>query len=137
MSQLNAVVGIEQILLADSYVLAFSREDKDIAIEMEFTLATRGLGQMTAGRIIFPEVEKEEWRRDSGELSSLEGINGVAHRYSSGPDDDGSQGPPDMGCIDSIRFANGDWHVLGDWGSACFRTKSSPRVVIGGDLARR
>lgn len=134
MSQSNNIVGIEQILLADSYVLAFSRNGKDIAMEMEFTLASRGLGQMTHGRIIFPEVEKEEWHLDSGELSSLEAISQTSRLYYSGPNDDGSHEPPDMGCINSIYFVDGKWHVLGDWGSGCFRTQSSPKVVIGNDI---
>ena len=130
MPQPNTVLGIEQILLADSYVLAISRNGKDIAIEMEFTFASSGLGHMGLGRIIFPDVDKEEWHRDTGEPTSLEAINETAHRYRSGPNDNGSHEPPDMGCVNLIDFADGMWRVVGDWGSCCLRTQSAPKVVI-------
>jgi hypothetical protein len=136
MRQPNTVVGIEQILLADSYVLSFCRRGKDIAIQMEFTLASDGLGHMVPGQVIFPDVENEEWHRGTGELSSLEKVNECAHRYNSGPNEDGSHETPDIGCIDSIRFADGNWQVVGDWGSCCLRTHGLPTIVFGQQCAR-
>lgn len=134
MDQSNSIAGIDQSLLADSYVLRFSRREMDIVIEMEFTLAAAGLGHMIHGQLIFPVVDKEEWHRDTGETASLEIINELAHRYQSGPNSDGSCESPDIGCINSITFTDGHWQLVGDWGYCSIWTKNAPRLIFLGNV---
>jgi hypothetical protein len=127
MSHPVGVIGIEKVLLEDSYVLGFSRRNNNIFVEMEFTLASLGPGHLTVGNMVFPEVAEEDWYGSKVESSSIEEINLGAHRYYGGPDE-----RPDLGTIASIRFVDGKWHIVGDWGEARLHTRSQPCVEING-----
>ena len=118
---------LENIILQESYVLDISKTAKDVIFVMEFLLAN---GQTPVGRLIFPDVEAEEWLTDKGELTSLNHLNGVAHRYYGGPEE-----PPDLGTINSIQCEGGRWVLSGDWGSCRLQSRSTPKVVMDEDAS--
>ena len=130
MGSMKSVEGLDQILLADSYVLSIFRRDGEVVFQMEFTLARSGLGHLAPGELVFPGVEREEWHLPNGQPASLAEVHKLARRYQSGRNPDGSREPPDMGCVNSICFNDGCWQVDGDWGSCAVWTKLLPKTVL-------
>jgi hypothetical protein len=116
---------LENIILQESYVLDISRTEKQVSFVMEFLLEN---GQTPLGRLVFPDVESEEWLTPNGDSESLNHLITFAHRYYGGPDE-----RPDLGTINAIRFEDGRWEVLGDWGSCRLRSPATPRVVTDED----
>jgi len=116
-----------KIILQESYVLDISRNEKDVSFVMEFLLEN---GQTPVGRLVFPNVEAEEWLNTKGELASLNQLIAIAHRYYGAPDEQ-----PDLGTINSILYDGGHWVLSGDWGSCRLRSHSALKVVIDEDAS--
>ena len=124
---MNTPSSLENIVLQESYVLDISKTAKDVIFVMEFLFAN---GQTPAGRLIFPDVEAEEWLTDKGELTSLNQLREDARRYYGGPEE-----RPDWGTINSILYEDGRWVLSGDWGSCRLQSHSTPKVVMDEDAS--
>jgi hypothetical protein len=122
------MIDLDQVLLADSYVLGFYRQDADVVVVMELTLAFSGLGRMFRGKIVFSAVEEEAWYTITGSPSTLENIGYAAHRYR-GPEE-----LADLGTIISISSTERGWHVKGDWGECRLQSRSKPRLIVEEEL---
>jgi hypothetical protein len=101
MPVVNLPPNLGNIILQESYVLDISRNAKDVSFAMEFLLEN---GQTPVGRLVFPDVEAEEWLNTKGELASLNQLIAIAHRYYGAPDEQ-----PDLGTINSILYDGGHW----------------------------
>jgi len=123
----NMAFQLETVILQESYVVDISSTEKGVAFLMEFLLEN---GQTLVGRLVFPDVEAEEWLTTKGALESLKHLMTFAQRYYGGPDE-----KPDLGTINSIRNESGSWVLSGDWGSCRLRSHSPPKVVIAEDAS--
>src|ERR1700733_8537010 len=104
MTGLDAIAGLERVILEESYVLGFRRIGNDICVCMNFLLDD---GSFRVGAIRFSTVTSEEWKTSAGELTSMERLGEVAHRYYSG----GPDASPDLGDLDSICLIQDEWHL--------------------------
>jgi len=118
---------LENVVLQESYVLDISRTEKGVAFLMEFLLEN---GQTPVGRLVFPDVEAEEWQTPKGDSESLNHLIAFAQRYYGDPDEQ-----PDMGTINSILYDSECWVLSGDWGSCRLRSHSPPKVVVDEDAS--
>jgi len=118
----NHTVGLEDIILEESYALGFLRRGNDIVIAMEFLLANN---REALGELVFTNVLEETWHSIQGKQSSMEEINSTAHRYYGGDKE-----APDLGAIDSISSHDGFWELFADWGHCRLRTSRQPLVVL-------